>query len=63
MKNARCIHNKTGHTGTIIYEMNSFSPPQWGIQWDSGKQIEEKGLQYFWQDKSAIIFNPTNPIV
>ena len=50
----RCIHKETGHIGTIQREFNSYTPPQYGITWDSGKQIQEKGLQYYWQDKTNI---------
>jgi hypothetical protein len=62
MEKKRCIHIETGHIGTIQCEFNSYNPPQFGITWDSGKQIQELGLQYYWQDKNKIrlIAHPLN---
>ena len=53
----RCKHIETNHIGIITKEMggNKYFPDQWGIRWDSGKQIQDKGLQYYWQDKDKII--------
>lgn len=53
----RCKHIESGHIGKIKRELkgNDKFPDQWGIYWDSGKQIKEKGLCHYWQDQNKII--------
>lgn len=49
------MHVLDNHKGKIIYEMNTYNPPQWGIQWE--KKLDENNqavMRPFWNDKKSI---------
>jgi hypothetical protein len=60
MKGKDCIHIESGMKGHIIYEMNSYNPPQWGIQWYNTPEYKEfikpknQTWLMFWQNKTDI---------